>query len=366
MKKIILRVDFNVPLKANKILDTTKIDTIIPEIKALLKRNSVVILSHLGNGKKTDSLLPISTYLRTKLSKEENTRLKIEENTRWIKGETAKPNSPEYNRTIKHFALLGEEYIDDAFPVMHRAQASIVGLPKLFKKEGKVVKLGDYSKKEIKHLTKSLNLAKNKKNKTLLILSGVKTETKLPLIKKFLAIGAKVFVGGGNANQIIKDILNFKIGKSYYDHNFHFSKRDIAYLKNKIKTKQLLLPVDVILKNNKVELINKLKKDDYIADIGPTTLAILDQEINRANNIIMNGPLGIYQDGFDKGTISILKRLAKNEKDKNILIGGGDTIALIKKIKLKEDKNIHISLAGGAMLEFLTKDGKLPGIIALK
>ncbi len=249
---------------------------------------------------------------------------------------------------------------------MHRDQASITGLPKLFKSEHKKVTIGNYSKKEIIYLNKSLALAKNKNIETLLILSGIKTKTKLPLIKKFLDLGNKVAVGGGNANQMLKEVMRYSIGKSYFDKSYVLSKKEVDYFKKKIAEKKLILPIDVILKNQKIELTNKLKTTDYISDIGPATLAMINQEIKKAKNIIMNGPLGFYQFGFDKSTINILKNLEKQSKNKNILIGGGDTLVLVKKIRLKENKNLHISLAGGAMLEFLTKDGQLPGIIAIK
>lgn len=368
MQKIILRLDLNVPLsqKGDRLLETSKIDTVLPEIKKLLLKNKVTILSHLGQGKKTQTLAPIEKYLREQLTQKENGNLTVLENVRFLKGETAKINTKEWRKTTQYLASLGDVYIDDAFPVMHRAEASIVGLPKFLKKEGKKVALGEYSKKEIHYLTQTLNLAKNKKVKTLLILSGIKIETKLPLIKKFLALGAKVFLSGGNANQVLKEVLNYSLGQSYYDKSFHLTAKLKNYLAKEIKKGNLLLPSDVILKDGRVELITKLKKQDFIADIGPTTLAILKQNILLSENIILNGPLGIYEENFVSGTLAIFKFLKENSKKKNILIGGGDTLVLVKKANLKEETHFHISLAGGAMLEFLTQDGKLPGILALQ
>lgn len=365
MKKIILRLDLNVPLEKNgKVLEGERIDVVIPEIKKMSKKNRIIILSHLGKGEKKDSLRPIEIYLRKKLNKKENANVEILENVRFWKGETAKKTSKEFKDTAKYFASLGEEFINDAFPSMHREHASVVGVPEIFKKEKKKVSFGEVAKKEIKSLEKSLKLAKNKKNKTLMILSGAKISTKLPLIEKFLKLKAKVFVGGGIANQILKDILNLEIGISFYEKDFKLE----AVLKRKllaaIKNKQLILPVDVILKNKKVEVVNKIDKKDYITDIGPATFAILKKEIRNSNNIIMNGPLGLYEEGFVFGTIAVLRELKKNKV--NILIGGGDTLVLAKKLKLKSKKNTTISTAGGAMLEFLTEDGKLPGILALK
>lgn len=364
MKKIILRLDLNVPITNGKIIDTSRIDVIIPSLQKLLKKNNVAILSHLGKGEKSDNLEPVEKYLRKKLSKEENKKLELKENTRWTKGETAKAGSKEWNTAAKYFASLGQEYINDAFSVMHRDNASIVGVPKLFKKQGKDIKLGEYSKQEIKHLEKSLKLAKNQKNKTLLILSGAKVSTKLPLIKKFLDLKAKVFVSGGIANQILKDVLNIEIGKSFTEKDFVITPAFKKFFLKEIKNKNLILPIDAILKDNKVKLLEEIKKDDYISDIGPATFAILKNQIHEAKNIIMNGPLGVYEEGFNAGTLAALKELKKVKV--NVLIGGGDTLVLVKKLKMKKSANIYISTSGGAMLEFLAKDGKLSGILALK
>ncbi|MEA4910902.1 Phosphoglycerate kinase [bioreactor metagenome] len=364
MKKIILRLDLNVPIEKNgNIRDTERIDAVIPEIKKLSEKNKIIILSHLGKGEKKDSLKPVENYLRKKLNKKENENIQILDNVRFWKGETLKKSSKEFKETAKYFASLGDEYINDAFATMHREHASIVGIPEIFKKENKKVSLGDLSKIEIKNLEKSLKLAKDKKNKTLLILSGAKISTKLPLITKFLDLNAKVFVGGGMANQILKDVLNLETGSSFLEKDFKISPVIKKTLLTSIKNKQLLLPIDVILKNKKVETVDKLKEKDYIADIGPTTLAILKKEVENSKNIILNGPLGLYEDGFDAGTIAILKIL-KN-KNVNILIGGGDTLVLVKNLKIVSKNKTFISTAGGAMLEYLAKDGKLPGLLAL-
>lgn len=364
MKKIILRLDLNVPIeKENKILETARIDAVLPEIKNLSKKNKLIILSHLGRGEKKDSLKPVENYLRKKLTKQENENVEVLENVRFWKGEAAVKNSKEFKEASKEFASLGDIYINDAFATMHREHASIVGIPKIFKKEKKKVDIGELSKREIKEIEKSLKLAKNKNKKTLLILSGAKISTKLPLINKFLDLGATVFVGGGIANQIFKDILNLEIGKSFFEKNFKISTVLEKKILKAIKNKQLVLPCDVILKNKKVETVENLQTTDYMADIGPTTFAILKKEIEKAENIILNGPLGLYEEGFESGTLAILKNL-KNKKI-NILIGGGDTLVLTKKLKMSSKDNLFLSTAGGAMLEYLAKDGKLPGLLAL-
>ncbi|MEI6352972.1 MAG: phosphoglycerate kinase [Candidatus Nomurabacteria bacterium] len=366
MKKIILRLDLNVPIdyKTNKILETERIDAVILEIKKLSKKNKLVILSHLGKGEENETLKPVEKYLRRKLDKKENENVEVLENTRFQKGETDKTTSKEFIETSKHFASLGDEYVDDAFASMHRAHASIVGIPKIFKKEKKKISLGDLAKLEIKNLSKSLALSKNPKNNTLLIISGAKISTKLPLIQKFLKLNANVFIGGGMANQILKDVSKLNIGESFFEKDFTLKPAEIKFLAKSIKDKKLILPADAILENNSVENINTLKEKDVICDIGPASFAILKNEITNSKNIIMNGPLGIYEKGFVASTTSTLKELKKNGN--NVLIGGGDTLVLIKKLKIKSENKIFISTAGGAMLDFLANDGKLPGIEALK
>lgn len=366
IRKIILRLDLNVPVdrKQNKILETERIDAVIPEIKKLSKKNDLIILSHLGKGSKEDSLDIVEKYIRRKLSKEENNKITVLENTRWQKGEVEKENSKEFNITSKYFAQMGDEYIDDAFASMHRAHASVVGIPKIFKKEKKKIALGDLAKLEIKNLNKALSLANNKKNNTLMILSGAKISTKLPLIEKFLKKEAKVFVGGGMANQIWKDILGINIGASFIEKDFVLNNKTKAYLKKEILNKNLILPIDVILQNKKVESLEKVEAKDIISDVGPASLALLKEKIKNSKNIIINGPLGIYEKDFNGGTITLLKEIKKNKA--NIVIGGGDTLVLTKKLKMKSEKNIFISTGGGAMLDFLVSDGKLPGILAIK
>lgn len=371
MKTILLRLDLNVPIdyqknKKPKITNTERIDITIPEIKNLSKKNKLIIISHLGKGKEQESLKPIEGYLRKKLSREENQNISFLENSRFLKGETAKPASKEFKQASKYFAGLGDEYIDDAFSVMHRAHASIVGIPKIFREENKKISVGINAKLEIKNINKSLKLLANPKNNTFFILSGAKISTKLPLLKHFLSLGATIFVGGAMANQIYKEVLGKEIGTSFIENEYSLSKNDKKILAKYIKEKKILLPIDFILKDNSksVELLENIKKNDYLADIGPASLAILKNNLLKSKNIILNGPLGQYDIGFDASSISLLKFL--KTLNVNILIGGGDTLYIVKKANLKPSKSLYISMAGGAMLEYLIKKEELPGLKALK
>ena len=364
-KKILFRADFNVPIKENKILETERIDILIPEIKNLLKNNFLTILSHLGKGEEKDNLKIVEIYLRKKLNKQENKNLQILENTRWQKGEKSDIKSPEYLETSKYFSKFGEIFINDAFSVCHRNDASIVGITKIFKKERKKIFMGELMKKEILNLNKFLKNLKNKNSQTLAILSGAKISSKLPLIEKFLKMKSKIFIGGAMANQIYKDVLNKNIGSSFYEKDFILNQKLKDLLLKNLKNKNILLNIDFLNQKQEVNILENIQKDENILDIGPATLYILKKEIEKSKNIILNGPVGKYEDGFSLGSINILKELNKMN-NKNILIGGGDTLSMVKKIKILNKKNLYISTSGGAMLEYILKNGKLPGIDALK
>lgn len=360
MKKIILRLDLNTPINNNIILDTSKIDLVIDEIKRLTNKNIVTILSHQSEN---NSLDKVEIYIRKKLNKNQNQNLTILENTKLLKGETEKPSNKDYKNLVKYFSQFGEEYINDAFQTMHRNYASVVGLPLYFKKLNRKVSMGTFSKKEIKKLSKFTSNLNNKKNKNLLILGGAKVETKLNIALKLLKNNIKIFISGVSANHILKEILNINIGNSFIEKNFSINKKDSKIIKEAIKDNRIIVPIDAILNDKSVSLIEKINSNQSICDIGPATLALLKKEINNSNTIIMNGTLGIYKDGFDSGTKALLKEL--NKANKNTIIGGGDTMAIFNKLKIKNNK-INSTTAGGAMLDFLSKDGKLPGILALK
>lgn len=356
-KLVVLRADFNVPIEKGEIVDTFRIDATLPTIDYLLKKGAnIVILTHLGSDGKS-SLKPIARYLNKKNYKgyfETSTKPEIIqdsanrlcngeilliENIRRFSGEME--NSIEFS---KFLATLGVAYINDAFPVSHRKHASIVGIPKYLPSFA-----GIQLEKEIKELSTVLE----PKHPFLFILGGAKFETKLPLLKKYLTQADGVFLGGALANTLLKE-RGYEIGQSLNDEN-------VKGLKSLAKNPKLLLPMDVVVKRGS-KLINIDTEDvfekDKIVDVGTESLTRIIPLINEAKLILWNGPIG----KIDNGTEDLLKLLAKSKA--KVIIGGGDTVEVITKLKMK-DKFNFISTGGGATIEFLAT-GTLPGIKALK
>jgi phosphoglycerate kinase len=209
---------------------------------------------------------------------------------------------------------------------------------------------GFWLQKEIENLSKVL---KEPAKPFLFILGGAKFETKIDLIKKFSIIADEVFIGGALANNFFQMIV-FKVGKYLID-----KKADVREFFNKDNIK---IPFDVVVKSGGAKGLGEVSDDDMIVDAGPNTLAELKKIIPTFATILWNGPLGLYEEGFDVASKEILKAIA--ETNSFSVIGGGDTVELVKDLRL-EDKISFISTGGGAMLEFLIK-GTLPGIEALE
>lgn len=357
-KAVIVRVDFNVPIEGGKIIDPTRILKAIPTIEYLKKKGSLVILiSHSDLQKDTQTLLPVAKFLNkyTKVRFIEgvipksldikNGEVVLLENLRRFKGE--KENDPKFAKSL---ALLGSIYVNEAFPVSHRAHASIVGIPKYLPSY-----IGFQFEKEIKNLSVVLN---KPKRPFLFILGGAKFETKMPLIKKFLKDADRVVVTGALMNNFFKE-ASFEVGRSLVENGDYG-------IKKIINNPKLLLPVDVVVTGQDggrlTKGIDEVGKKDKIVDIGDRAIKEFEILINKSKFVLWNGPTGEYEAGFDHGTIALLKILAKSKA--KTIIGGGDTVALVSKMKM-EDKFSFISTGGGATLEYLAK-GTLPGIKALK
>lgn len=361
-KKVIVRVDFNVPIFNGKVLDDFRIKKSLPTIEYLHKKKATVILiAHLGDDKE-ESLKPVFLQLKKYLPKlifidtpilgEETEKIIKElkegsivlmENLRNSEGE--KKNSPSFARGISRY---GDIYVNDAFSVCHRAHASIVGLPKF---------LPSYAGFQLQEEINKLSKLFHPTHPFLFILGGAKFETKIPLIKKFIKKADNIFIGGAIANDFLK-AKGYEVGTSLV------GEKDFQ-INSFLKKPNLLIPLDVkVLKENKYIFVNsnEVKQDECIIDIGPKTIEILKNKIENSKFILWNGPLGKYENGGEKGTEEILKIISKNKTYS--VIGGGDSVSLISKLKI-ENKFGFVSTGGGATLEFLT-NGILPGIKALK
>jgi len=327
-KKVLLRVDFNVPIKNGKVVDDFRIRTALPTINFLLKGGAkIILLTHLGENGRA-SLQPVikSFFAISKIAKD---KITFFDNIRKFPGEMK--NDPVFAEKL---SLLGDIYVNEAFSVSHRKHASIVTLPKYLPSFA-----GLQLELEVKNLSHAF---KNPKHPFLFILGGVKFSTKMPLIRKYLKLAENVFVGGALANDFLQT-EGYDIGQSLVSgHNYD--------IKELLKNKKLVLPTDFMLKNR------------VILDIGKESIKNLSSLIKKSKLILWNGPLGQYENGGAQATQKILKLVANSKAES--IIGGGDTIALVSKMKM-EKKFSFVSTGGGATLDFLV-DGTLPGIKALR
>lgn len=329
-KRVILRVDWSVPVNAGVITNDYQIVKSFPTIEFLQKSGAkVTIISH--GEKDTDSLEPIFNYVKSllpKLTFVESSDLVLLENLRQNKGE--KENSEKF---AKELASLGDIFVNDAFPVSHRAHASIVGIPKF---------LPSFAGIQLVHEIEELSKAFYPKRPFLFILGGAKFDTKLPLLKKFIHIADNIFVGGALAHNFFLE-LGRDIGDSLVSGG-NFGLREL------LNTGKIILPEDTIVEDKK------------IMDAGPVTLENLKSKIASSNLVLWNGPLGTYERGYKVGTLELARIIAESGKES--IIGGGDTLAAVNELGLF-DKFTFVSTGGGAMLDFLAS-GTLPGIEALK
>lgn len=345
-KKVLVRVDFNVPIENGKVMDDFRIREALPTIKFLEKKGAeIILITHLGkNG--SESLDPVIQRF-FKLSGCSKKQISFLENVRSLKGEIE-------NDVVlsKKLASKGNIFVNEAFSVCHRQHASVIGLPKYLPSYA-----GFQLEKEIKNLNK---IRKNYKKPFLFILGGAKFSTKIPLIEKYFKITDNIFLGGALANNFLK-ARNYEIGQSLVE-------EDLT-IKKFFQNSKLILPIDVLVESDsgiKNKKINEVLKNESIIDIGPETIKLLENYIQKAKTILWNGPLGKYEQRGDKGTKKIIQNLLK-QKNKMIVLGGGDLVSCLPAQYFKNKKiksNVFISTGGGATLDFLVK-GTLPGIKAL-
>ncbi len=355
-KRVIVRVDWNMPLNNGQITDASRFEVSVPFLQHLSSAGvKIIILSHFGEkGESLETIarhvtknLPFITFNPSfdfvdleKASHElaEGNGMLLE-NVRLFKGETEN-----LSELADSFATLGDIFINDAFSVAHRTHASVVALA-----ERKLSYFGPTFERELENLTKALTPVAP----ALLIVGGAKIATKLELIKKYLDQGVKVFVGGAMVHNIWYE-QGIEIGKSLYDPQYRLP---ADFINNPL----LVTPVDVILENGDNVPIRSIPKDGVIVDCGKETVDMVNKLVAVSNTVIANGPLGLYEKGWLHGSEQILTYLANAQATS--YIGGGDTVTVAHKLGLLQQFNF-VSLGGGAMLDFLSS-GTLPGIDAV-
>jgi phosphoglycerate kinase len=379
-KKVIVRVDLNVPMKHGAITETSRIEKILPTLKLLIEKEAkIIILSHIGRPKGkiiTDmSLEPISKKLSQYLNKEilfnknqinensvseinkiSNGSIMMLENIRFNEGEET--NNEEFSKKI---SSLGDIYINDAFSCSHRSHASIEGITKHIPSY-----FGLQIIEEINALKK---ITSEIKKPVTLIIGGSKISTKIKIINNLIKKFDNIIIVGGMANTMLRH-TGIKVGKSICEQDCGSLIKEI--IENSIKYScKITYPVDVVVSQSlngkgKVKEINEIKDDDIILDIGFETIAKIKNIIDNSNTVLWNGPAGYYENSnFANGTKEIIRIITdKTFKDKIFSVaGGGETVAVINKFN-KLNSFTFVSTAGGAFLEFL--EGKeLPGIKAL-
>ncbi|MGN0626144.1 MAG: phosphoglycerate kinase [Oscillospiraceae bacterium] len=386
-KKVLVRCDFNVPLKNGVITDENRIVAALPTIKKLIADGGKVVLcSHLGKPKGEPkpelSLAPVAKRLGELLGKEvvfaaddevvgANAKAAVAamkdgdvvllQNTRYRKEETK--NGEEFSRELA--ALVdGEVFVNDAFGAAHRAHCSTVGVAS-FVKEAAV---GYLMGKELKYLG---NAVENPARPFVTILGGAKVADKLNVIENLLNKADTLIIGGGMAYTFLA-AKGYGVGTSLLD------EEKIGYCKDMLKKAEekgvkILLPVDCVVAkafpdpiDGEIEVTavdaDKIPADEMGLDIGPKTAELFANEVKSAKTVVWNGPMGVFENPtLAKGTIAVAKSLA--ETDAITIIGGGDSAAAVNTLGFG-DKMTHISTGGGASLEFL--EGKeLPGIVCV-
>ncbi|MFA6432577.1 MAG: phosphoglycerate kinase [Candidatus Paceibacterota bacterium] len=359
--RVLLRVDFNVPVQAGAVTDDFRIRKAMPTIDFLRSKGAkVIMMSHLESiGGEDGSLEPVAKHLERMgapvmfvrslrsagdlIDNElKNGQCMLLENLRQNEGEKA--NDLKF---AKELASLADIYVNDAFSVSHREHASIAGVPKF---------LPSYAGLGLEKEVKSLSLAFDPGHPFLFILGGAKFETKLPLLTKFLASADAVFVGGALSNDFFK-ARGYEVGVSLV------SKGNID-LGVFLQSPKLLIPVDITNQKGEIKDADALSSDDKIMDSGPKTMEALQKKIDEAKFILWNGPLGLYEDGYRGPTVELARMIGEvAPRGATTIIGGGDTLAAVATLGI-EDKFTFVSTGGGAMLDFLAK-GTLPGIEAL-
>ena len=380
-KKVLVRADFNVPMKDGEITNDNRIVQAMPTIEYLIENNAKVILfSHLGKVKTEEdkaklSLRPVATRLASLLNKEvkfvpetrgeeleeainalKDGEVLVFENTRFedVDGKKESKNDPELG---KYWASLGDLFVNDAFGTAHRAHASNIGVASHLESAA-----GFLMDKEIKFIGGAVD---EPQRPFVAILGGAKVSDKIGVIENLLEKADKVIIGGGMAYTFAK-AQGKEIGGSLLEAD----KLDLAKDLMARAGDKLILPIDATIasgfSNDAVEgtvSMDEIPADMQALDIGPETIKLFEKELEGAKTVVWNGPMGVFEfENFAKGTIGVCEAIAKLD-DATTIIGGGDSAAAAMQLGYADDFT-HISTGGGASLEYL--EGKeLPGVASI-
>ena len=381
-KRVLVRVDLNVPMESGRVTDETRLKAILPTIRTITdKGGKAVLLAHFGRPKGRDesqSLAPVAKALEGQLGRkvafasdcvgeEASSAISrlaageviVLENTRFHAGE--EKNAPDF---VEALASLGDIYVNDAFSAAHRAHASAEGLAR---------KLPAYAgrsmESELAALTKALEAPVRP---VLAVVGGSKVSSKLELLGNLVKKVDILVIAGGMANTFLA-ALGKKVGKSLCEHDLADTAREILE-KAKAAGCEIVLPVDAVVAKefkanaaNRVVSVDEVGDDEMILDAGPETVAVVAQKLDGAKTVVWNGPFGAFEmTPFDAATVAVARDVGNRTRAGTLLsvAGGGDTVAALNHAGVAGDFS-YVSTAGGAFLEWL--EGKaLPGVEALR
>ncbi len=382
-KRVLLRVDLNVPTEDGRVTDATRIERVAPTITEIAdKGGKVILLAHFGRPKggpdEANSLKPVAAAVAhiikrpvafatdcigktadDAIAKMKNGDVLLLENTRFHKGE--EKNDPAH---VDELAKLGDVYVNDAFSAAHRAHATTEGLARKLPAHA-----GRAMQTELEALEAALG---NPKRPVAAIVGGAKVSTKLDLLENLVKKVDVLIIGGGMANTFL--FAEGKgVGKSLCEKDLADTARAIVAAADKAKCR-ILLPIDATVAKElkahtaaRVVDVDHVPEDEMILDIGPKSIAAVEKVLGEIKTLVWNGPFGAFETPpFDKATMAIAKTAARLTKEDKLtsVAGGGDTVAALNKAKVADDLT-YVSTAGGAFLEWM--EGKaLPGVEALR